>query len=76
MLLKDADLFMRSWPMGRVVDTFPGTDRLVRVVSVKVRGKIFRRPVYKLVKLLGEVSETSPRGEYVQALSEKPGTEQ
>ena len=76
VLLKDADLFMRSWPMGRVVDTFPGTDGLVRAVSIKVRGKIFRRPVHKLVKLLGEVSETSPRGEYVQALSKEPGTEQ
>ena len=67
---------MRSWPMGRVVDTFPGTDGLVRAVSIKVRGKIFRRPVHKLVKLLGEVSETSPREEYVQALSKEPGTEQ
>ena len=35
--------------MGRVVDIFPGTDGLARAVSIKVHGKIFQRPVHKLV---------------------------
>ena len=53
ILLKD-DGFSRSWPMGRVCNTYPGKDGLVRAVDVLVGGKIYRRPVAKTVRLLGE----------------------
>ncbi len=40
-----------SWPLGRVTQTFPGEDGNVRVVEVKVKGKLLRRPVAKLCLL-------------------------
>ena len=67
VLLKDSDTFQRSWPMGRVLRVYTGSDGLVRAVDVKIKGKAFRRPIHKLVRLLGEDDTTSPRGEDVQA---------
>ena len=68
VLLKDEDLFQRSWPMGRVSKTYPGPDNKVRVVDLFIAGKTFRRLVHKLVRLLGEdKDESSPREEDVQA---------
>ena len=65
VLLKEEDLFQLFWPMGRVSKTYPGPDNKVREVDLFIAGKTFRRPVHKLVRLLGE--HTSPRGEGVQA---------
>ena len=60
VLLKDEDVGRNKWPMGIVVDTFPGTDGLVRSVEVKVAaGSVLKRPVNKLVLLL-ETSESVP----------------
>lgn len=67
VLVKDVDSFGRNWPLGRVVKTYPSSDGYVRVVDVLMQGKVMRRPIAKLVKLLGEVPEDSPRGEYVCA---------
>lgn len=38
-----------QWPLGRIVETYPGPDGLVRSVDVNVKGKIYRRPIVKLV---------------------------
>ncbi|XP_055543544.1 uncharacterized protein LOC129729089 [Wyeomyia smithii] len=38
----------QQWPMGRVLQLHPGTDGLVRVVSVKTSTGVFRRDVRKL----------------------------
>lgn len=54
VLVKDHDSFLRDWPMGRVVKTYPGKDELVRVVDVKSQGKIIRRPITGIVRLLNE----------------------
>ena len=70
VLLKDEDLFKHSWPMGRVSKIYPGPDNKVRAVDLFIAGKTFRRPVHKLVRLLGEDKDaSSPRGEDVQATS-------
>ena len=53
--------------MGRVLKVYTGSDGLVRAVDVKIKGKAFRRPIHKVVRLLGEDEATSPRGEDVQA---------
>ncbi len=52
VLVKDSDLFIRSWPLARVVQTHPGSDGLVRVVTVKTQKGTFRRAIHKLVPLL------------------------
>lgn len=62
VLIKDLDSYQRSWPLGRVMETFPGNDGHVRVVDVKSQGKTFRRPVAKLVLLLRDDEDTSLSG--------------
>lgn len=39
------------WPLGRILQTFPGPDGRVRVVSVKTKSGVFKRPVHKLCYL-------------------------
>ncbi len=41
VLVKDSDLFIHSWPLARVVQTHPGSDGLVRVVTVKTQKGTF-----------------------------------
>ena len=67
IILKDIDLFLRSWPMGHIIEVYPGSNGLERSVDVLVKGKIFRRPITKLVRLLRKenLPSSSPRGEYV-----------
>ena len=55
VLLKDNELFQRSWPMGIITKAYPGSDGLVRAVDVRIKNKIYRCPIHKLVKLLEEV---------------------
>ena len=37
VLLKDNELFNRSWPLARVEQVHPGSDDLVRVVTLKTQ---------------------------------------
>ena len=41
-----------TWPLGRIVEVFSGKDGLVRVVNVKTKNGIYKRPVHKLALLL------------------------
>ena len=66
VLLKDTDLFGRSWPLARVVEVHPGDDGYVRVVTIKSRRKLYRRAICKLIPLLEE-SGISSSPEDVQA---------
>ena len=66
VLLKDTDLFVRSWPLARVIEVHPGDDGHVRVATVKSGQKLYRRTICKLVPLLEE-SGISPAPEDVQA---------
>lgn len=38
-----------QWPLGRIIKTYPGPDGLVRSVDVRAKGKVYRRPIVKLV---------------------------
>ena len=40
-----------EWPLGRIIQTFPGSDGLVRAVQVRTSEGSFRRPIHKLVFL-------------------------
>ena len=64
--MKDVDLFQRTWPMGRVTAVYEGSHGLVRVVDITNGKNTYRRPIHKLVKLLGHKSNSSPRWEDVQ----------
>ena len=42
-----------QWPLARVVQTHPGKDGIVRVVTVRTgKGRTYTRPVVKIVNLL------------------------
>jgi hypothetical protein len=40
-----------SWPLGRIIATYPGKDGQVRVVDVKTAKGTYRRPVVKIIPL-------------------------
>jgi len=51
VLVKEDNLPPLKWNIGRVVDAFPGEDKCVRVVTVKTKDGLFKRPIVKLCKL-------------------------
>lgn len=51
VIVKTIDSPPLSWPMGRVVEVYPGTDHIVRVAKVVTSQGVFTRPVVKLVPL-------------------------
>ena len=51
LMMLDESLPRTQWPLGRVVATYPGKDGKVRVVDVKVKGKVYKRSVHLLVPL-------------------------
>lgn len=40
-----------DWHLGRVIEVHPGSDSIVRTVTVKTQNGVIKRPVVKLVKL-------------------------
>ena len=54
VLLKDSELFNRSWPLARVEQVHPGADGLVRVVTLRTEKGSYKRAVTRLVPLLQE----------------------
>ena len=56
VLVIDPDAPRRDWKLGRIEAVHPGKDGLVRVVDVKTRGVIKRRPISRISPLEAEVS--------------------
>ncbi len=52
VLLKDQELFSRSWPMAWVKETHRGEDGHVQVVTLQTEKGTYRRPITRLVPLL------------------------
>jgi len=50
---------LMPWQLGRVTDVHPGTDEVVRVVTLKTAEGTLKRPVVKVVKLPVSCSEDS-----------------
>ncbi|XP_046341271.2 uncharacterized protein LOC124122193 [Haliotis rufescens] len=53
VLILNENCLRRSWPLARVVETYPGKDGLVRSVMVRTGGSTLTRPVDKLCLLEG-----------------------
>lgn len=51
VLLKNNLLPPSQWELARVVQTHPGTDNHVRVVTVRTAKTEFRRPIVKICRL-------------------------
>lgn len=62
VLLVDSDMPRNKWVMGRIVETFPGKDGLVRTVKVKVQENVLCRPITKLCLL--EAIQQAELGEH------------
>ena len=45
-----------KWPLGRVVETHPGLDGMVRVVTVRMSSTTLKRPIVDLSPLPGQDS--------------------
>ena len=54
VLIVDDDSPRCRWPLGRVVQTYPSDDGLVRKVTVRTRDGTYDRPIHKLIRLLSE----------------------
>ena len=50
--LRDEEVYSTKWPLARVTAVHPGTDGLVRVITVKTAKGTYKRPVTKAVLLL------------------------
>lgn len=61
VLVKKDNMPVQRWLLGRIVETFPGTDGVIRVVSVKTQNGILRRPVTKLCFLPMNASHSFER---------------
>ena len=51
VMIIDPNLTRAQWPIGRVTQTFPGPDGRVRSANVKVRNRVYTRPVARLIRL-------------------------
>lgn len=51
VLIKDDNVPPTKWSLARVVDTYPGTDNLVRVVKLKIPNGEIKRPITKICLL-------------------------
>lgn len=51
VIIKDDRVPPSKWPLARVIDTHPGNDGLIRVVSLKCLQKVIKRPITKLCVL-------------------------
>jgi len=51
VLIMDENIPRKTWPLGRIIQTFPGKDGLVRAVRVKTSWTILTRPITKLCLL-------------------------
>ena len=54
VLLKEDGIVSAKWPLARVTQVHPGSDGLVRVVTVRTMKSTYKRPVSKIALLLPE----------------------
>jgi len=63
VLIVDQNTPCGLWPMGRVLNVYPGDGGVVRVADVKTRTGLYTRLVTKLCLLLEASPEASPEEE-------------
>ncbi|XP_050339493.1 uncharacterized protein LOC126765858 [Bactrocera neohumeralis] len=57
VIIKDEETHPAKWPLGKLIETHPGKDGNIRVVTLKLQNGILKRPVHKLCPL--EVTNSS-----------------
>ncbi|XP_037952603.1 uncharacterized protein LOC119683069 [Teleopsis dalmanni] len=67
VIIKEDNTPPMEWPLGRIVRTYPGIDGKVRVVDVKTKNGIWKRPIHRLAPLLAEAhSSTDVQADQVE----------
>lgn len=51
VIIKEDNIAIFSWPLGRIAELFPGNDEKIRVESVKTQRGIFKTPFTKICLL-------------------------
>ncbi|KAJ8049979.1 hypothetical protein HOLleu_02970 [Holothuria leucospilota] len=51
VLLKEKDILRRQWPLGRIIEIYPGPDGHVRVIKVKTSKGEFTRVIPQVYPL-------------------------
>ncbi|XP_043063902.1 uncharacterized protein LOC122320026 [Drosophila ficusphila] len=51
VLIMEPDLPRNVWPKGKIVKTYPSKDGRVRIVDVRIKDNIYKRPTVKLIRL-------------------------
>ena len=54
MLVIDPDAPRQDWKRGRIEALYPGKDALARVVDVRTKGAVERRPISRISPLESE----------------------
>jgi len=54
VFVRDETLCYQYWPVARITQTYPESDGHVCTVDLRCGGKIFQRPIAKLIPLLKE----------------------
>ena len=52
VVLKEDNVIPTRWPIAKIVKVNPGSDKIVRVVTLKTENGVYTRPVTKLALLL------------------------
>lgn len=61
VLVTDVSNPRGRWPLGKILEVFPGLDGHVRTVKVRVHGKEMIRPITKICHLFSEDLVTNPQ---------------
>ncbi|XP_022079226.1 uncharacterized protein LOC110973069 [Acanthaster planci] len=69
VLMIDPHQVRASWPLARIIEVLPGDDGRVRAVRVESGGRVYTRPVAKLIRL---PDETEDRAEVADPVSPNP----
>ncbi|KAI5748462.1 hypothetical protein M8J77_025811 [Diaphorina citri] len=51
ILLPKANHLPLHWPLGRIIDVYPGNDNVTRVVKIKLSDTVLTRPINKIIPL-------------------------
>lgn len=69
VIIHQPNLPAGKWPLGRISELHPGSDGLVRVVTVKTKGGYIKRPITKLSPLLTSAEIPEKKEEKEDTLS-------
>ena len=63
VIIKEDNVPVMQWPLGRILKTYQGNDGKVRVVDLKTASGISRRAITRLAPLFHEDEEETPARE-------------